>query len=251
MPYHSSAPATSRLADNRGIRPIPLKIRPRQLSAVRKQVAHHATGTSIPGALNADRTIMVRWRSCEHHTNECVAGPSATAGALYATSSVRGGSPVSAPHIAHVSCAPTARQTLSGCKKRSLNVPSTRPRQPDGNPRVMPHANAASHHPATNFSCWQPSCTAKLSEPVARQSPPVKNGHGNGKPTCTTADGASPVPLPGNTAPQRPTCPRSATARLSAPTAFHYSSVAIGVPRATPTARIPQSPYATHSKLTR
>ncbi len=60
MPYHSSAPATIHLAENRGIRPIPLKIRPRQLPAVRKQVARHAAGTNIPGALNADRTVMVR-----------------------------------------------------------------------------------------------------------------------------------------------------------------------------------------------
>ena len=116
---------------------------------------------------------------------------------------------MSTPHVAYVPCASAARQTLSDRRKRSLNVPSTRPYQPGGDSRVMPHANAAPCHPAADLSRRQPSRTAKLSGPAACQSPPVKNGHGNGKPACTMADGTSPVPLPKNTAPQRPTYPRS------------------------------------------
>ena len=81
----------------------------------------------------------------------------------------RGGSPVSTPRVAYVPCASTARQTLSDRRKRSLNVPSTRPRQPgDRLPRDAPRKrrlvpSGRRSFPSTTFPHGQAVRTRRVS----------------------------------------------------------------------------------------
>ena len=159
---------------------------------------------------------------------------------------------MSTPRVAYVPCASTARQTLSDRRKRSLNVPSTNPCRPGNRlPRDAPrkrHSVPSNRRPfPTDDLLAQPSCQ----DPSRVGLRPPKTG---------TATGSRHAPW--QMVLRRCLFPRTpllndrlirgpAAARLPAPTAFHRSSVAIGVPRATPTAEIPRSPDATSSKSTR